>query len=157
MFSEAFCDLTFDRGPVETRAQGFRHAIEAFEAAIQMLSGLRGSNPPEAASVRTMALIDHARADLNLGHDAAVLWQPVDRVRPGLLPASRSTADGDPTEVGQWRDVCHTRGLARVWRPPGRPPRPDTGGPQEPGSLDVWRSRPALSRKALLPSRRPGA
>lgn len=82
LLSEAFCSVTFDIGPEETRAQGFQRAENRFTQAIQSLEGI---NTQEAESLRNMALVGRARARLNLGDTGGAVMDaaqvPLDFVR----------------------------------------------------------------------------
>jgi starch-binding outer membrane protein, SusD/RagB family len=74
LLSEAFCNVTFDAGPLETREQGFQRAVQDFTAALDALSGVTsGPNATEAAELANMARVGRARAKLNLGDGAGVL------------------------------------------------------------------------------------
>jgi starch-binding outer membrane protein, SusD/RagB family len=74
LLSEAFCEVTFDAGPIETREQGFQRAVDDFTAALDLLTNVTsGGNAEEAAQLVNMALIGRARARLNLGDAPGVL------------------------------------------------------------------------------------
>ena len=68
MLSEAYCEIAFDGGPLESRADGFRRADASFTAALASVG-----TGPDADVTRNAALIGRARARLNLGDDAGVL------------------------------------------------------------------------------------
>jgi len=70
LISEAFCRVTFDSGPAETRAQGFQRAIDRFNSAIEHASRATGA---PAAAVVNMALVGRARANLHLGRNDQVV------------------------------------------------------------------------------------
>lgn len=71
LLAEAFCELTFDAGPLETREQGFMRADQAFQTAHNLLSGITsGPNVARATELLNAALIGRARANLNLGDGA---------------------------------------------------------------------------------------
>src|SRR5690606_317359 len=68
LLSEAFCELTFDAGPLETREQGFQRAVDDFTTALEFLSQVTsGPDAEEAAELVNMARVGRARARLNLG------------------------------------------------------------------------------------------
>jgi len=69
LLSEAFCSVTFDVGPEMTREQGFEKANDIFSEALQLLQGV---DTPQAESLRYMALVGRARANLNLGNAGQV-------------------------------------------------------------------------------------
>jgi len=70
MAGEAYCELTFDGGPVVSRSATLEIARTRFTDAINGLGGIGGS---EAGNLRQAALVGRARASLNLGDDAGVL------------------------------------------------------------------------------------
>jgi len=70
LLSEAFCSVTFDVGPEMTREEGFQMADGIFTQALQRLDGIATD---EAESLRNMALVGRARANLNLGNASQVV------------------------------------------------------------------------------------
>ena len=74
LLSEAYCAVTFDAGPLQTRAQGFERAINRFTLALEHARRVTsGPNAAEAQSIVNMALVGRARANLHLGKSAAVV------------------------------------------------------------------------------------
>ena len=67
---ETFCEVFFDVGPRETRADAWNRARALFTDALQLAGQGSGG---EASSIRNMALVGRARASLNLGDDQGVL------------------------------------------------------------------------------------
>jgi len=70
LLSEAFCEITFDSGPIETRETGFERAIDRFTSAIEFADKAGGT---QAAAIKNMALVGRARANLQLGNSAQVV------------------------------------------------------------------------------------
>ena len=70
LLSETFCEVAFDAGPIQSRADGFRLAEEHFTAAIASVSPLSDAG---ADSIINVALVGRARARLNLGDAPGVL------------------------------------------------------------------------------------
>jgi len=62
---EAYCQLTFDAGPVHTREDTWRIAEARFTSALEHAT--RASAHDSAASIANLALVGRARARLNLG------------------------------------------------------------------------------------------
>ena len=76
LLAESFCELYFDGGLRETRANGFNRAVVNFTSAIASATAATPSATTTAAqiaSIQNMALVGRARANLNLGNSAAVL------------------------------------------------------------------------------------
>jgi hypothetical protein len=75
LLAESFCELYFDAGPLETRAQGWERAVLRFDAALTFLAKVPAGDDDfaEATSLTNMALVGRARANLYLGNDALVL------------------------------------------------------------------------------------
>ena len=76
LLAESFCELYLDGGPRETRAEGFTRAVASFTSALALATAATPSATTTAAqiaSIRNMALVGRARANLNLGNSAAVL------------------------------------------------------------------------------------
>lgn len=75
LLAESFCDLYFDAGPLETRAQGWERAVLRFDAALTFLAKVPASDPDfaEATSLTNMSWVGRARANLYLGNTAEVL------------------------------------------------------------------------------------
>ena len=70
LLSETFCELYFDAGPRMTPEQGMELAIARFDEALQLVGG---SASGEGRSIRNMALVGRARANLHLGNGAQVV------------------------------------------------------------------------------------
>ena len=74
LLAEAFCELTFDAGPVNTRDQAFQLAQDHFTSTLDLLSNVTsGPDVAEARALEEMARVGRARASLNLGDGAAVV------------------------------------------------------------------------------------
>ena len=73
LLGEAFCEVTFDAGPLVTREDTWRRAVENFTSALEHAGRVGGPDAAEAGSIRNMALIGRARARLNLGDVAGVV------------------------------------------------------------------------------------
>jgi hypothetical protein len=70
LLSEVFCELAFDAGPIESRADGFRRAQEHFDAALQNAVAAGGT---AGDSLANAARIGRARARLHLGDGPGVV------------------------------------------------------------------------------------
>ena len=70
LLSETFCEVAFDGGPVQSRADGFKLAEDHFTLAIGSVSPL---NEAGADSIINAAQVGRARARLNLGDAQGVL------------------------------------------------------------------------------------
>ncbi len=73
LLGEAFCEVTFDEGPAQSRADAFQRAEENFTQAISLLQGASGADAARAQELTAMAYVGRARARLHLGDDAGVL------------------------------------------------------------------------------------
>ena len=74
LLTETFCELYFDNGPLESKADGYNRAIERFTSALGFLASVpAGGDFTDAKSLTNMALVGRARAYLGLGNTAAVL------------------------------------------------------------------------------------
>jgi hypothetical protein len=73
MQSEAFCEMVFDGGSLETREQGMERAVDRFTSALQYLGGVTGADAERAVELINMVHVGLARAHLNLGDDQGVL------------------------------------------------------------------------------------
>jgi len=71
---EVFCELAFDGGPAETRAQAWARAEAKFTEALQLAGQATSATDGDAvASIEDMAYVGRARAQLHLGDAAGVL------------------------------------------------------------------------------------
>ena len=70
LLSETFCEVYFDAGPRMTPEQGMEIAIARFDEALQLVGSATSG---EGRSIRNMALVGRARANLHLGNGAQVV------------------------------------------------------------------------------------
>ena len=70
LLSEVFCSVAFDESEEQSREDGWQRADDRFAEALSLLEGVTGE---EAESVRNMAMVGRARANLNLGNDDLVV------------------------------------------------------------------------------------
>lgn len=74
LLSESHCELAFDSGPLQTRAQGFQRAVDLFTSSLEHANRVTsGPDAAQAALVRNLARVGRARANLNLGNSQAVI------------------------------------------------------------------------------------
>jgi starch-binding outer membrane protein, SusD/RagB family len=73
LLGEAFCEVTFDEGPAQSRADAFQRAEDQFTQAINLLQGVGGPEAARAQELTMMAYVGRARARLHLGDDAGVM------------------------------------------------------------------------------------
>lgn len=93
ILSEAFCEVTFDLGPLQTREEGMERAIDRFESALEYLGRVGGADAARAEELINMVSVGLARAHLNLGNPQEVLTY-ANQVPEGFVAyATRSGAD----------------------------------------------------------------
>lgn len=90
LLSEAFCSVTFDVGPEETREDGFERARDRFTQALQRLVGI---NTAEAEDLRNAALVGRARANLNLDNRSEVAEDASQVPHDFVMHSTHSTTD----------------------------------------------------------------
>ncbi len=73
LLAEAHCAVTFDAGPLVTRAEAYTEAKSRFTSAMGHLANVTADNAADAANMMTAALIGRARSNLYLGDVAGVL------------------------------------------------------------------------------------
>ena len=70
LLSETFCEVYFDGGPRMEPEQGIELAVTRFTSALEILGNATSG---EARSIRNMALVGRARANLHLGNLSSVV------------------------------------------------------------------------------------
>jgi len=110
---ETFCEVVFDGGSKQTRAEAWQIARQRFTSAIENLTGVTGANAAEAAMLVHAARIGRARANLNLGDRAAVLADasviPVNFVfnsTHSAADARRYNQQFERIRTARWRSVA---------------------------------------------------
>ena len=86
IMGETMCSLSFDGGPIVTRAASMELAKLRFTSAIDLASLVTsGPNAAEAAEIVNMSYVGRARARLNLGGDVAGVLADAGMVSAGFV------------------------------------------------------------------------
>lgn len=106
LLSETFCEITFEAGPILTRAQGFESAVERFTQAIEHAERITsGPHAEEARYILNAAHVGRARAKLNLG-DAAGVVADASQVEEGFV-ANVTRSETDPRRWNHLQNQTH--------------------------------------------------
>jgi starch-binding outer membrane protein, SusD/RagB family len=154
LLGEGWCEMTFDEGPLQTRAQAFQRAEERFTTA------LTAAQTTGNQEMRNMALVGRARARLNQGNLQGAAGD-AELVTEGFVRLARYSTVSGARENRIFPYHNQNRFVTVNWmrygdlmignEPDTRVPVLNTGGLGQSGGVPFWAQQKYLTADTPIP------